>query len=283
MLRYSRMEKFTSSIQLFQVDSNLNFAMPVSIDGPPSTIHIHAVALSQKAFQDFGDVIENPAPSLIPSLKPKNLPLNAVQANQGTALKFLDISSMRDMYSFASSKKAGKAVMNMFVCAPRVLLPSEEPSDLGCFQVQLLERHPFTSQTFIPLGLSASEASKCRYLVIVAPSLKPSPADEGLPVPSPSSNSAPLPGRGLPDLSRIKAFTVNGSQAVTYGPGTWHAPMVVIGDKPIDFVVVQFSSGVAVEDCQEAEIDPSSGGNRSQILVGVPKAELTKIQRLWKL
>ena len=42
-------------------------------------------------------------------------------------------------------------------------------------------------------------------------------------------------------------------QAVTYGAGTWHAPMVALGEKgtAVDFVVVQFANGVAVEDCQE--------------------------------
>ena len=38
---------------------------------------------------------------------------------------------------------------------------------------------------------------------------------------------------------------------MTYGIGTWHAPMVVLGEERIDFVVVQWVSGVGEEDCQE--------------------------------
>lgn len=47
-----------------------------------------------------------------------------------------------------------------------------------------------------------------------------------------------------------------GNQAVTYGAGTWHAPMVVVGDRPVDFVVVQFANGVGIEDCQEISLIP---------------------------
>ena len=50
--------------------------------------------------------------------------------------------------------------------------------------------------------------------------------------------------------------------------------MVVIGQNPIDFVVVQFANGVATEDCQEREL----GGER-EILVAVTKPH----RRWWKL
>jgi ureidoglycolate lyase len=254
--------------------------MPILLQGPSTILRIQAQLLNGRNFAEFGDVIENPAPSLVPSLDLKTLPLNAVQANQGSALKFLDVSHMKDLYASAPSKQLGKAVMNMFVCAPRPLIPTGETKSQGLFPIRILERHPFTTQTFVPLGISASEACRCRYLVIVAPSLQPSSADEDLPVPSPINSSGLLPGRGLPDLSKIKAFYVDGSQAVTYGPGTWHAPMVVIGDKPIDFVVVQFSNGVAIEDCQEAELY-SNNSTASQIVVDVP--EPVQARRLWKL
>ena len=44
---------------------------------------------------------------------------------------------------------------------------------------------------------------------------------------------------------------------MTYGAGTWHAPMIVIGDRPIDFVVVQFANEVGIEDCQEVALKPN--------------------------
>ncbi|KAG4442186.1 hypothetical protein IFR05_002344 [Cadophora sp. M221] len=236
--------------------------MPVQIPGPPRHIHLHPTPLTQSTFSPFGTAITNPAPSLIPSsaLVPSNLPRNAVQANQGSALKYLDVTHMLDLYSQAPSKVSSKAVMNMFVCAPRALITGERQGE-GVFPVGILERHPYTTQTFIPLGVSAQEAHDVRYLVIVAPSLPPSVGDENLSVP----DGEGLPGRGLPDLSKLKAFMAHGGQAVTYGAGTWHAPMVVIGKKAIDFVVVQFANGVGVEDCQEAGVE-----GRGKIGVVVP-------------
>lgn len=194
--------------------------MPVKIDTPSREPILEVQELNQALFSKFGEVIENPAPSVVPS-PTCHVPANAVKANQGSALKYLDVTHMKDLYSTAPSRQTAKAVMNMFVCAPRELLLSERLHVDGLFAIELMERHPFTSQTFIPLGLSRGAATESRYLVIVAPSLSPSQKDEGLPVPSVAPGKELLPGRGLPDLINIKAFVASGSQAVTYGAGTW--------------------------------------------------------------
>ncbi|KAF7948877.1 hypothetical protein EAE96_008059 [Botrytis aclada] len=257
--------------------------MPVTIKANTKEKTIHTKVLSQDDFATFGTVIQNPAPAVIPSSTIKTIPPNAVQANQGTALKYLDVTHMKDYYGSAPSQRVANAVMNMFVCAPRSLLPSDDSNIGGLFPVIILERHPFTTQTFIPLGISPSEQEDVCYLVVVAPTLTPSSVDETLPVPvlSPQTSTSDdnvenLPGRGLPDLNRIQAFLANGSQAVTYGAGTWHAPMVVVGKKPIDFVVVQFANGVGIEDCQEVELETTD----KDICVAVPK--LTR-NATWKL
>lgn len=153
--------------------------------------------------------------------------------------------------------------MSMFICSARQLTPAS--SKLDSFDVSVLERHPYTTQTFTPLPSSASH-----YLVIVAPSLLPSPQDEGLPVPEGDS----LPGRGLPDVKRLRAFVAERSQAVTYGAGTWHAPMVALGSEgtALDFVVFQFASGEGVEDCQLVEFE-KSGLSDAKVEVLVPRAE----------
>lgn len=252
--------------------------MSVEIDAPQRESVLEAHPLSQDLFSEFGTVIENPAPSLVPSQNCE-VPPNAVQANQGSALKYLDVTHMRDLYASGTpSKQAAKAVMNMFVCAPRALLPSDTPQVEGFFPVKVLERHPYTTQTFVPLGISRSESNQSRYLVIVAPSLPRSPKDECFPVPSVTANGDRLPGRGLPDLMRTKAFIAHGSQAVTYGAGTWHAPMVAIGKTPIAFVVVQFANGVGIEDCQEVEI---GRGRTGQLKVAVPDPNQNR--GLWRL
>jgi len=103
----------------------------------------------------------------------------------------------------------------------------------GIFKVTILERHPYTTQSFIPLGLPTpthNEPSPSMYLVIVAP----------------SQDSSGNP----PDLVNIRAFIAYGNQGVTYSAGTWHAPMVVLG-KEIEFVVLVHENGIAEDDCQE--------------------------------
>jgi hypothetical protein len=56
-----------------------------------------------------------------------------------------------------------------------------------------------------------------------------------------------------------------------------HAPMVAIGKKAIDFVVVQFANGVDIEDCQEVDIEKRQDG----LMVAVPEAG--QHRGLWKL
>lgn len=196
-------------------------------------------------------MIENPSPTLasiphvLPDLGQQQSPARAVvRANQNTALKYVDVTLMTNDYAQSPSQMAGKAVMNMFACFPRLpLIVSSEEEERGSssprFPIRVLERHPYTTQTFIPMGLAASDPST-RYLVIVAPTL---------------ARTEDCPGPGPPDLENTRAFWAHGGQAVTYGPGTWHAPMAVVGASRVDFVVVQFCNGVPEEDCQEVGVE----------------------------
>lgn len=79
----------------------------------------------------------------------------------------------------------------------------------------------------------------------------------------------------------LKAFVATSGQAVTYGAGTWHAPMVVLG-KPgttLDFVVYQFASGHSVEDCQLVQFI-SSGSDDSTCTVTVQVPRQRAIEKL---
>ncbi|KAI1331794.1 ureidoglycolate hydrolase [Xylariaceae sp. FL0255] len=254
-----------------------------TISLPPSSQRqlLAPTPLSKSTFASFGNVIANPAPDQRPSntdpttIASGALPCGAISANQGTAIQYRAIASMRDLYTEGGTKKSTPR-MTMFVCAVRDLTKSVGTAK-GEIAIKVLERHPFTTQTFIPLTADVSK----RYLVVVAPSLSPSPADAGLPVPLADEES--LPGRGLPDLNNIRAFIATGEQAVTYGPGTWHAPMIALGplDSTVDFVVVQFANDVPVEDCQEVALESPA---RSEITISVPEdlgmgkgARLTKL------
>lgn len=198
-------------------------------------------ALTQDYFSPFGTVVENPSPSLTSPILPSESSYPVVIANQDTALKYIDMTFMSNSYDKSPSQKPAIPVMNMFVCFPHALTAATATTTTttttAVFPIQVLERHCYTTQSFIPLGLSAD--SRTRYLVVVAPTLPP---------------NAEFSDLGPPDLDNLRAFWAHGGQAVTYAAGTWHSPMVVIGEKPVDFVVIQFSNGVAAEDCQETKI-----------------------------
>lgn len=214
--------------------------MPRVITGPQ--LVVEPQQLNQTAFAPFGSVIVNPLGHDVNSM-PTNRPASKPSfntANQGTALKASSVSPWVDNYRQSKSSEQGRPMISMFSCFPRVVSPAagQEPR---VFLVSILERHPYTTQTFTPIGLSPTDTST-RYLIIVAPTL---PSTEG------------FPDGGPPDLNNLQAFVAHGRQAVTYGAATWHAPMVVIGEKRVDFVVVQSANGIPEDDCQEVEIQGS--------------------------
>ncbi|KAL8959504.1 MAG: hypothetical protein Q9193_003647 [Seirophora villosa] len=153
---------------------------------------------------------------------------------------------MHNLYASAPSLHPSKPAMNMFSCFPRRLNPDARSSGKLLFDVEVLERHPYTTQTFIPLSSSSSGGREARYLVIVAPALAP-------------QGKGPFQRMGPPDLDNLRAFWAHAGQAVTYGAETWHAPMAVVGEERMDFVVVQFVNGVAEEDCQEVLLEKEGG------------------------
>ena len=79
--------------------------------------------------------------------------------------------------------------------------------------VEKMERHRYSSQTFLPLHVE-------RYLVIVAP------RDDG----------------GGPDMSRACAFLCHGEQGITYRADVWHHPMTPL-DRDGKFAVLMWSEG----------------------------------------
>ncbi|QIX00552.1 hypothetical protein AMS68_006069 [Peltaster fructicola] len=238
--------------------------MPASIRQPIDQ-KVLIEPLTPVAFAPFGTVIQNPAKARFPS------PLSSIEANQGSATKYSDVSPLVSSYSSARSAKPASPKVSMFSCRPRAL--RRTPHGQQFFNVKILERHPFTPQTFIPTGLAADDRDTA-YLVIVAPTLSlahdvaleeefhdahrsPTLVQRLLgstPIPSSMSPTARPKPHGLPDLANIRAFVARGDQAVTYGAGTWHAPMVVLGKQTIDFVVLQYANGVGAEDCQEIEL-----------------------------
>ena len=80
-------------------------------------------------------------------------------------------------------------------------------------RVTQMERHEFSSQSFVPLDVS-------RYVIL----------------------AAPMAARGGPDVENVRAFVVPGNIGITYYINVWHHPMVVL-DRPGRFAVVMFRDG----------------------------------------
>jgi len=81
-----------------------------------------------------------------------------------------------------------------------------------------LERHPFSAQTFVPLGST-------RYLAVVC---------------------ATTP-EGGPDLATLRGFIAGPDQIVTYARNVWHHPMTVL-DAPMEFAVAMGVTGQQNDD-----------------------------------
>ena len=96
---------------------------------------------------------------------------------------------------------------------PSLSLSQREPSPERPFRADLLERHEFSSQTFVPLDVA-------RWLIVVAPHAE----------------------AGGPDLARVRAFIATGRQGVTYRPNTWHHGLTTL-DRPGRFAVFMFRDG----------------------------------------
>lgn len=73
-----------------------------------------------------------------------------------------------------------------------------------------MERHQFSSQSFVPIDVS-------RWLVIVAPKHSD----------------------GGPDTSKVRAFAPSTGQGVTFHADVWHHPLAVF-DQPARFVIVMW-------------------------------------------
>jgi ureidoglycolate lyase len=110
---------------------------------------------------------------------------------------------------------------------PVVDLYRVETSELP-FTVDCLERHPLSCQVFTPMRCA-------RYLVIVAPT----GTDD------------------KPDLAGAHAFLGNREQAICYGAGVWHAPMIALDDTAV-MTMTMWEAG-DVRDCEEFWLTPDQG------------------------
>ncbi len=145
--------------------------------------------LSRSAFAPFGDVVETAGRA-------------HRRINDGFAERYDDLAAI-DV-----AAGGGRPLLSIFRATPWPLP----------LRVRMVERHPLSSQAFMPL-------STAPFLVVVAaPDARPEPAD-------------------------LRAFRTDGSQGVNFARGTWHHPLLALGGVS-DFLVID--RGGPGADCDEA-------------------------------
>ncbi|ODQ68579.1 ureidoglycolate hydrolase [Nadsonia fulvescens var. elongata DSM 6958] len=182
---------------------------------------ITASELRPEAFSPFGTILSS-AHQLQSSPESES---PVVSANYGTATKIVGLSKAVNDFDHAPSGQRATVNWHIFRCK-KAIGNIKDAQTSSVYNLKVLEKHPYSTQTFMPMGRLPSEVC---FLVIVALG-----GDEG------------------PDPSTLAAFTCTGAQAVTYGVGVWHAPMVVI-DGVIDFGVLVAENGVPAEECVEVD------------------------------
>jgi ureidoglycolate lyase len=88
----------------------------------------------------------------------------------------------------------------------------EQVSSLPLAATQM-ERHEFSSQSFVPIDVG-------RWLVVVAPHAE----------------------RGGPDMAAARAFLAGPDQGVTYGANVWHHPLTIL-ERVASFAVFMWLEG----------------------------------------
>lgn len=150
------------------------------------------------------------------------------EANQGSAIKLVKVAPCTNNYNDAPSGHPATTNWNIFRSS---VIPEKWTSDASgtIYNLTVLEKHPYSSQTFVPMGRSAEEDV---YIVNVAPDKN-----------------------GSPDYEKVESFVFTGNTAVTYNVNTWHSPMVVLGETT-DFCVVTNENDVPEENCVEVFYNP---------------------------
>lgn len=153
---------------------------------------LRARLLTREAFAPYGDVIELES-------------AHHYTINDGWAERYHDLAAL-DLLA-----DGGRPAVSIFRGKAR-----PEPVALT-----RIERHPLSSQAFIPL-------SERPFLVVVA-----------------SRGEAPA------DAGDLRAFVTNGRQGVNYRVGVWHHPLLPV-EETCDFVVLdRVGPG---DDCEEVAI-----------------------------
>ena len=155
-------------------------------------VRVPVQPLTRDSFRPYGDVVE------IGDSRHYTI-------NQGFAERYADMAKL-DLLEDSG--------------APNVGIVRAKPRQFP-LQVKLMERHPKSSQLFIPLAARP-------FLVLVAP-----PGDR-------------------PEPKNIMSFKTMAGQGINYGRGVWHHPLIAL-DQSTDFLVVDRHA--KDENCDEVALE----------------------------
>ena len=156
--------------------------------------------LTAENFSQFGQVI---------SLEQKDF----LTINDGYAKKYPELATID------TQEHGGTTTVHIYVAKKR-----QFP-----LQINMLEKHPFFSQTFIPKDNQP-------FLVVVAPA-----SDE-------------------PNIKDIRAFISNGEQGVNYSRGVWHFPLISVKDGA-QFIVIDRKHVIDSDDIEQCIVHPIEDSN----------------------
>ncbi|OAV96256.1 hypothetical protein PTTG_03462 [Puccinia triticina 1-1 BBBD Race 1] len=189
--------------------------------------------LTRAAFEPYGAVIEAHLDGRASSNE-----LRSKVVNFGTALKSDHVARLE---TSGDETRAAAATPNLclFSCQPwepDVVAPGGQE-----WRLKGLERHQFSSQTFIPMATHTRTADQVeqdkflsqpegKYLIVVA-----------------SDND------GKPNLDSLRAFLGTKSQGISYFKNIWHAPLIAISNR-MDFACWIYETGDPEIDCELIEV-----------------------------
>jgi ureidoglycolate lyase len=161
-------------------------------------MQIKPISLNKANFKEYGEVI---------SIEKSD----SITINNGFAQKYYNLCNMD------ANDKNGVATLHLYLGKKR-----EFP-----LQINMMEKHPHFSQTFMP-------RSNTPFLAVVAL------------------------GDEKPDLKTLIVFKTNGNQGVFYKKGIWHFPLIALEDNEQFIVIDRNDLGKEenkVVDCIEIDIE----------------------------
>jgi ureidoglycolate lyase len=147
-------------------------------------------------------------------------PVHRLVAGPLTSAAFLPYGDVLEAPAIPGRTDFDAGLANLRPAARPVLtLVTKEPAPPLPLTSRVMERHRFSSQSFVPV-----EAGP--WLVVVAPHEAVS---------------------GGPDMARARAFLARPDQGVTYGADVWHHPFTVL-DRRARFAVFMWRDGTPADD-----------------------------------